>query len=155
MLKSQSYTINNLSKILTLAFCVIITTLSAWYLYSDLKYYKYNSSLFSNWQIPLFLMFCVAFLFLYLWFLITKKYFIFAFMSIFISLVVLFIPYEKYGDFEKLRLISFCEGDGRLCKEGVYPYLTKQWCTNNGYLFDDNTKFCKMRINTQLDKDIQ
>lgn len=145
MLKSHIPLINNISKIVVMAFCTISTIMSAWYLYSDMQYYEYNYSRFSMWQIPLFQIITGVLFFYYLWLLYKKKYTGYILISIFFSLFVLFFPYEKYGDFKKLRLISLCESDGRLCKENLYPHINKQWCLENGYSFNDETRFCKMR----------
>lgn len=46
----------------------------------------------------------------------------------------------------QLRLIAICRSDARLCKENIYPYLTKDWCLDNGYRFDNDSRFCKMRL---------
>lgn len=145
MIKNSSLLITHFSKISAILFSTILIVLTEYYIYSDIKYYHADSELFSIWQLPLFLILNMVLLFILMWLLFTKRTLQYILGSILLSLSVVFIPYQNYGDFKKLRLISHCEGDGKLCKEGVYPYLTKQWCIENGYLFDEKTRFCSKR----------
>lgn len=117
------------------------------YFYSDIKFYDTNLGYFSNWQIPLFYVVLFMFILGDLYLLYKKKLGFYIITSIIFCILWGLIPYQNYGDFYKLRLLSFCNSDGHLCKEYVYPHITQEWCNNNGYFFDKKSRFCKLRVN--------
>lgn len=146
----KSSTNNELSKLvknICTAFCLLIIGSASFWVLSDLRYFSFDNTNFSHWQIPLSIIIILFCLSLFFYFLSKDKIISLIILTSVFALGIIFIPYEKYGDFKYLRDISFCEQDGRLCRENLYPYLTKEWCLANGYKFHENTRFCKMRKN--------
>lgn len=135
-----------MNQALTLLFSLVINISILFYIWTDFRYYNRGDMLFTKWQIPslLILLFFVETYLIYLLFI--QRNFRFVILTLLLALFISFLPYEKFGDFKRLRDISSCEGDGRRCLEGLYSYITEDWCLKEGYRFEDKTKICNMRV---------
>jgi hypothetical protein len=149
-MKKDSYNtkIMKTSRFLVVFSLFVITTSFVAFIISDLLHYSSSDKMFSMWQVPLatFLLCLFSVYYIYMIFRVNVPS-IFA-LTLLITLFVLLLPYEKVGDFRRLRDLSVCEGDGRRCRENLYPYLTQEWCIENGYRFDESTKYCHMRASS-------
>ncbi len=132
-------------KSISIILCLLMNLGILIYVYSDIKFYDSSLGYFSNWQLPLFVVIIFMLIFGSLYLLYKKKFGFYILFSIVFCFLWMIIPYQNYGDFYKLRLLSFCNGDGRLCKEYVYPHITQEWCISKGYSFDKKSRFCKLR----------
>lgn len=142
---STNNELSTLVKNLCTAFCLIIITSASYWLLSDLRYFSFDNPKLSHWQIPFAITFVILCFCVFFYLLEKGRVILLILLTGTYTLGVIFIPYEKYGDFKHLRDISFCEQDGKLCRENLYPYLTKTWCLSNGYKFDETSRFCKLR----------
>lgn len=147
MKKENRWILSNATRNLAFFFLTLMfITLILW-LYSDLRYYDKTDSAFSVWQIPLAIFVVGLIILVFIYNLFKNKHFNLFILTFVMFLISFVLPYEKVGDFQRLRDLSFCESDGRLCRIGLYPYLTNEWCIQNNYKISDDGFYCRMRIN--------